>query len=98
MKMLNTIYNSWSSIPDIEQRIKFTLASYNAGKGHIDDGQRLALKHGFNHQIWDGNVQVMVKKLADPMFYRESVVKCGAYRGPASGYVTEVYQRYLSWK
>ena len=98
MKLLNIIYNSWSSIPEIEQRIKFTLASYNAGKGHIDDGQRLALNHGLNHQIWDGNVQVMVKKLADPMYYRDPVVKYGAYRGPASGYATEVYQRYLSWK
>jgi membrane-bound lytic murein transglycosylase F len=98
MVMINKVYNSWSSIPDTEQRMKFTLASYNAGKGHIDDAQRLAVKNGLNPLIWDGNVQVMVKNLAVPAFYRDPVVRCGAYRGPASKYATAVYQKYLSWK
>ena len=98
MVMINKVYNSWSSIPDPEQRLKFTLGSYNAGKGHIDDAQRLAIKNGLNPLIWDGNVQLMVKKLSDPTFYRDAVVRCGAYRGPASVYATAVYQKYLSWK
>jgi len=98
MVMINKVYNSWSSIPDPEQRLKFTLGSYNAGKGHIDDAQRLAIKNGLNPLIWDGNVQLMVKKLSDPSFYRDAVVRCGAYRGPASVYATAVYQKYLSWK
>ncbi len=98
MVMINKVYNSWSSIPDPEQRLKFTLGSYNAGKGHIDDAQRLAIKNGLNPQIWDGNVQLMVKKLADPTYYRDAVVRCGAYRGPASVYATAVYQKYMSWK
>jgi Predicted soluble lytic transglycosylase fused to an ABC-type amino acid-binding protein len=98
MKMINKVYLSWASIPDTEQRLKFMLASYNAGKGHIDDAKRLAIKYGLNPQIWDGNVQVMVKNLADPTYYRDPLVKCGAYRGPASSYATKVYQKYLSWK
>ena len=98
MVMINKVYNSWSSIPDPEQRLKFTLGSYNAGKGHIDDAQRLAIKNGLNPLIWDGNVQLMVKKLSDPTFYRDAVVRCGAYRGPASVYATAVYQKYMSWK
>jgi membrane-bound lytic murein transglycosylase F len=98
MVMINKVYKSWSSIPDPEQRLKFTLGSYNAGKGHIDDAQRLAIKNGLNPLIWDGNVQLMVKKLSDPTFYRDAVVRCGAYRGPASVYATAVYQKYLSWK
>lgn len=98
MVMINKVYNSWSSIPDPEQRLKFTLGSYNAGKGHIDDAQRLAIKNGLNPKIWDGNVQLMVKKLADPTYYRDAVVRCGAYRGPASVYATAVYQKYMSWK
>lgn len=98
MTMINKVYLSWASIPDTEQRLKFMLASYNAGKGHIDDAKRLAIKYGLNPQIWDGNVQVMVKNLADPTYYRDPLVKCGAYRGPASSYATKVYQKYLSWK
>ena len=98
MTMINKVYLSWASIPDTEQRLKFMLASYNAGKGHIDDAKRLAIKYGLNPQIWDGNVQLMVKNLADPTYYRDPLVKCGAYRGPASSYATKVYQKYLSWK
>lgn len=98
MTMINKVYLSWASIPDTEQRLKFMLASYNAGRGHIDDAKRLAIKYGLNPQIWDENVQVMVKNLADPTYYRDPLVKCGAYRGPASSYATKVYQKYLSWK
>lgn len=98
MKMLHKTYLFWSSIPDESQRIKFTLASYNAGKSHITDAQKLAIKHGLNPKVWDGNVQEMVKKLADPNYYRDPVVTCGAYRGPASRYANVVYQTYLSWK
>ena len=98
MNLLDRVYVSWSSIPDVEQRLKFTLASYNAGKGHVDDAQRLAVKYGLNPKIWDGNVQTMVKKLSDPVYYRDEVVRCGAYRGPASSYASSVYNQYMAWK
>jgi membrane-bound lytic murein transglycosylase F len=97
MKLINKIFNSWSTIPDKEQRMKFTLASYNAGKGHIDDAQRLASEYGLNPKIWDGNVAVMVQKLAIPEYYRSHVVKCGAYRGHAYSYVNSVYSKYKQW-
>lgn len=98
MFLLDEIFESWSSIPIQVERIKFTLASYNAGKGHIDDAQRLAVKNGLNPFVWDNNVQVMTKKLADPIYYRDPCVKYGAYRGPAHYYANEVFNRYLSWK
>jgi membrane-bound lytic murein transglycosylase F len=97
MKLINNIFNSWSSIPNKEQRMKFTLASYNAGKGHIDDAQRLASEYGLNPKVWDGNVAVMVQKLAIPEYYRSNVVKCGAYRGHAYSYVNTVYSKYKQW-
>ncbi len=97
MKLINKIFNSWSTIPNKEQRMKFTLASYNAGKGHIDDAQRLASEYGLNPKLWDGNVAIMVQKLAIPEYYRSPVVKCGAYRGHAFSYVNNVYSKYMQW-
>ncbi|MFM7683957.1 MAG: transglycosylase SLT domain-containing protein [Bacteroidota bacterium] len=97
MKLINNMFNSWSSIPDKEQRMKFTLASYNAGKGHIDDAQRLASEYGLNPKMWDGNVAVMVQKLAQPEFYRSPLVKCGAYRGHATSYAKSVFDKYKQW-
>ena len=51
---------SWSEIPDPLQRKKFALASYNSGRGHIMDAQRLAKKHGLNHLVWDDNGETML--------------------------------------
>jgi membrane-bound lytic murein transglycosylase F len=98
MKLLHKMNLGWSGIPDIEQRTKFTLASYNAGNGHILDAQRLAAKHGYNPMIWDGHVQLMVANLSSPTYYNDPLVKSGAYRGHADSYANIVYQIYQSWK
>jgi len=98
MKLIDRIYQTWSSIPDKEQRFKFTLASYNAGPCHIFDAQALAKEKGLNPELWDGNVELMVDKLSDPEFYRRPEVKCGAYRGHAVKYVEAVIRIYNSWK
>lgn len=98
MKLVYSAYTSWSHIPSKEQRIKFTLASYNAGKAHIDDAQRLAKKHGLNPLVWDGNVQLMVNNLSLSKYYNDEVVRFGAYHGKADRYANLVYQIYLSWK
>jgi membrane-bound lytic murein transglycosylase F len=98
MKLINRIYLTWSSIPDKEQRFKFTLASYNAGPCHIFDAQALAKEKGLNPELWDGNVELMVEKLSDPDYYRNPEVKCGAYRGHAVKYVEAIIRIYNSWK
>lgn len=97
MKLLYNAYASWSQIPSKEQRIKFTLASYNAGKAHIDDAQRLAEKYGLNPLVWDGNVQLMVNNLSMAKYHTDEVVRFGAYHGHAHRYANLVYQIYLSW-
>lgn len=97
MKLIDGMYKLWSDIPDPDQRLKFTLASYNAGKCHIDDAQRLASEYGLNPKVWDDNVAVMVNKLAYPEYYRSGKLKCGAYRGHAVSYVNSVFARYKAW-
>ena len=98
MKMLDKTYRSWSSVPDPEQRMKFTLGSYNAGRCHIEDAQKLARENGLNGNLWDENVELMVKKLSDPEYYRSPKLRCGAYRGGAFSYVRTIYSNYKAWQ
>ncbi|MEY4289058.1 MAG: hypothetical protein RLZZ30_1146 [Bacteroidota bacterium] len=98
MKLLNRTYNRWKAVPDQEQRLKFTLASYNAGPCHIEDAQNLARAAGLNPLIWDGNVEEMVRHLDEPKYYRSEHVRCGAYRGHAVTYVKKVFAIYSAWK
>src|SRR5690606_34748516 len=39
-------------IADPRERLKFILASYNAGAGHVMDAQRLARKYGDDPDVW----------------------------------------------
>jgi len=97
-RLLNRLFKRWGEIDDEQTRMKFALASYNAGLCHIEDAQRLARAAGLNPKKWDGNVELMVKKLDDPQFYRAEMVRCGAYRGQATNYVAKVLGIYERWK
>lgn len=99
MKKLAADLEYWKEITDPVQREKFALASYNAGRGHIKDAQRLAKKHGMDHHKWDDNVEKMLLNLSKQEYYRDEVVRNGAMRGTTTyNYVRHVYQRYLEWK
>lgn len=99
MKYLLTIYNLWSDVPSHEEKLKFTLASYNAGTSHVKDAQRLAEKYDLNPHKWEGNVEVMMKNLSKRQYYRDPVVQSGATRGAHTAkYVQTVYGRFLSYK
>jgi membrane-bound lytic murein transglycosylase F len=97
-KKLNSDFNSWSDIPDKLQRQKFTMATYNSGRSHIEDAQRLAEKHGLNPKVWDDNVEVMMLNLSKKEYYRDPVVQSGAAKGTVTHkYVREIISRYEMW-
>ena len=86
-------------IPEEEERIKFILASYNIGYGHIQDARRLAKKNGDDPDTWIGNVEVWLLKKSDPDFYSDPVVKYGYARGIETyNYVREILERYEHYK
>jgi membrane-bound lytic murein transglycosylase F len=96
-----TLYINWlqsifeSKISDPGERIKFILASYNAGPGHVLDAMKLAGKNGMDPEKWDGNVAVWLLKKSEPKYYTDSVVKNGYFKGTESvNFVTEVLERY----
>jgi len=65
-KYLKEIYARFNEIPDSIQRIKFTIASYNCGYGHVEDAIRLAGYKGYKDDIWDKNVEEIILKLSNP--------------------------------
>jgi membrane-bound lytic murein transglycosylase F len=69
------------AVPDREQRLRFVLASYNAGVGHIIDAQRLADRLGLDPERWEHNVERAVLLLAKPRYYMRPEMKNGFCRG-----------------
>lgn len=82
-------------VPDPTERLKFVLAAYNGGIGHVFDAIRLAEKHGLDPQLWDGNVAEAALMLANPVYYNDNVVKYGYLRGrETTDYVDRILRFY----
>jgi len=85
-------------IPDRQERIKFVLASYNAGQGHVLDARRLARKHGKNPSAWSDVSKFLLLK-SKPEYYNDPVAKSGYVRGAEPvNYVREILNRYERYK
>jgi len=96
---LSKDWEFYSDIKDESQRIKFILAAYNGGSGHLKDARNLAEKHGLNPCVWEENVEVMMCNLSKSEYYNDPVVKSGSTRRKQIGrYVTNVYSKYLMYK
>jgi len=94
-KYLKRIWKNFEHIPDSIQRIKFTMASYNCGMGHVFDAQRLAAEEGLQKDVWDDHVETIVLKLSQPKHYNHPVVKHGYVRGlEPYNYVKQIFERY----
>jgi membrane-bound lytic murein transglycosylase F len=86
-------------IADADERIKFVLASYNIGYGHIQDARRLAERYEEDPNVWHGGVEEWLLKKSDPKYYTDQVVKYGYARGIETfNFVKEVLNRYEHYK
>ena len=79
LRRLDTIW--MRAVPDKQQRLRFVLASYNAGPGHIIDAQRLAEQLGPDPAKWEGHVERAVLLLAKPRFFLRPGMKNGYCKG-----------------
>lgn len=99
VKYIRYLDKCFNMIADSSERIKFILASYNSGPGHVFDAMRLAEKYKKNKFYWDNNVDSFMLKKAYPKYYRDPVVRHGYSRGYESfKFVNEVIERYLHYK
>ena len=98
-KYLGRMHSYWGQIPDSVQRIKFAMASYNCGYGHIKDAQKLAMKYGKDSLVWDDGVDYYVLNLSKSKFYNDPVVEFGYARGyEPYEYVKDIFERYKNYK
>ena len=80
-KYLNQLGRSFSKITDPNEKMKFVLASYNAGIGHILDAMALAEKYGKNKFVWDNNVETFILLKSSEEYFNDPVCKNGYFRG-----------------
>lgn len=98
-KYLAQLYHRFDQIPDSIQRLKFTLASYNCGYGHVVDAQKLAEADSLDPLQWDKNVDIYILKLAKPKYYNKKNVNYGYVRGSEPyNYVKDIFARYEEYK
>ena len=68
-------------VEDPEERIKFVVAAYNSGLGHIYDSMVIADKNGMDSQKWTGNVSIAALMKSRPEYYNDPDVRHGYFRG-----------------
>jgi membrane-bound lytic murein transglycosylase F len=98
-KFLKYLNRYWQkSIPNEEERLKFILASYNAGLSHIIDAQKLAIKYKANSTNWK-DVEHFLELKSDPHYYRDPIVKAGYCKCEETiNYVKSVLERFEEYK
>jgi membrane-bound lytic murein transglycosylase F len=80
---------------DPVERVKFVLASYNAGIGHVLDAIRLAEKLDKDPQIWTDHVEYCLMKKSDPEIYNDELVRNGYLKGTETfAFVRNIVYRY----
>lgn len=85
-------------IPDPDERVRFVLASYNTGVGHVEDARRLAAKNGGRDTVWKDVAYWLLQK-SKRAVYTDPVVRYGFSRGlePVT-YVSVVLDRFAHYR
>lgn len=95
VRYLDWLEGQWApEVPDPDERLRFVLASYNAGRGHVMDAQRLAEKNGDDPMKWDDVAYWLLQK-SKRQYYTDPVVRYGYCRGlePVT-YVALILERF----
>ena len=86
-------------VADSVERVKFVLAAYNSGLGHVYDAQRLASKYGKYPDVWDNNVDYFILNKSKKQYYNDTCCKAGYLRGTETyRFVEEVLDRYHQYQ
>jgi len=96
---LKWLQGQWSKkIDDPNERLKFVLASYNVGLGHLQDAVRLTRKYGGQTDKWEDVRKYLLKK-SSARYFNDPVVEYGYCRGiePVE-YVDEIQDIYQNYR
>jgi len=96
IRYLNWTRDRFSKDFPVQEQIFFSLASYNAGFGHVKDAQRLARQLGLRDDKWFNHVEKAMLLLQQKEYYTKA--RFGYVRGTEPvNYVRDIHQRYLSY-
>lgn len=98
VKYIGLTAGAFSSVPQPE-RMKFILAAYNSGTGHITDAMALAEKYGANKNVWEDNVEKYILLKSNAEYFNDPVCKHGYFRGIETyEFVRDIMQRYYKYR
>lgn len=98
VKYIGKTAQSFKNLPP-EEQIKFVLASYNSGIGHVQDAMALAEKYGKDKNVWKDNVEKYILLKANEEYFTDPVCKNGYFRGTETyNFVREITARYEQYK
>ena len=95
VQSLSSIENNLVSVEDRAEKLKFTIAAYNSGLGHVFDAIAIAKKYDKNPQVWYNEVEEAMNMKANPEYYNDEVCRFGYFRGrQTTTYVRDVMSLY----
>ena len=98
VKYIGKTAQSFKNLPP-EEQVKFVLASYNSGIGHVQDAMALAEKYGKDKNVWKDNVEKYILLKANEEYFTDPVCKNGYFRGTETyNFVREITARYEQYK
>ena len=96
IRYLNYLRTKFEESVPLEDRVWFTIASYNAGYGRVKHARELAEKMGLDKEKWFDNVEIAMLALSKPYNKDgEQVRHCRC--GQAVVYVREIRTRYFNY-
>ncbi|MCB0396168.1 MAG: transporter substrate-binding domain-containing protein [Flavobacteriales bacterium] len=100
VRFIERLDSYWAkTVDDKSERIKFILASYNVGLGHVIDARNLARKYRKDPEKWEENVDYFLRMKSTPKYYHDPVVKHGYCRGEEPyQYVRQILKRYQHYR
>ncbi len=85
-------------IQNRDTMVRFVLAAYNTGLGHVLDARSLARKYGEDPSSWEA-VSNYLQALSNKKYFLDPVVKYGYCRGDEPvNYVEQIMDRYFHYK
>ncbi len=81
VKYIAQLQNIFRKVDDKDEQVKFVLAAYNAGAGHITDAMALAKKYGKDPYRWEHHVDHYILLKSNEEYYQDPVCKNGYFRG-----------------
>ena len=95
VRLLRETFTSYAYLDSLT-RLRFTLATYHAGYGHVTDARRIAIDQGRDPNRWDDSLEWSLERLMQRRYFSET--RHGFYRGSITvAYVQSIMDRYRTY-